>query len=279
MIRPIKFYVFFFIFFSLKNIKGQVRIKGNINYPPDEYKEMILDTTQQNIYYEYIHLAKPDDKSIIKNSLTVLQIGDKYSKFIDRNKLKRDSLEKKFSRLKNIGTNEINQLLQNKIIFKKEVIKDLLKDSLIIQGRVFTTRYKYKEKTPVLNWQLVHEKKSILNYNVKKAVVNYGKRKWIAWYTEEIPIALGPYVFGNLPGLILELYDEKKNFHFIAIGIDNTQNPIYIRDEKKIVDISKDDFLKAERNFHNKPELFIGGGYKGINRLRKRPYNPIEIID
>jgi hypothetical protein len=37
---------------------------------------------------------------------------------------------------------------------------------------------------------------------------------------KEIPINNGPYIFQNLPGLILELEDSDNNFHFTAIAMD-----------------------------------------------------------
>lgn len=281
MNRTINYYILLTLLFSLNNIIGQVKITGNINYPPEEYKEIKLDNSKQNIYYNYTHLENPNDKSKIQNSITVLQIGTKNSKFVDLNTLKVDSLQKKFSTLKNIGTKEINQQINliRKVRFKKDVLKDFQNRLIIFQGKVHSTKYEYEKKTPNLNWELKKENKSILNYNTKKATINYGGRKWIAWYTEEIPINLGPYVFGNLPGLILELYDDERNFHFLTVGIDNKEQEIYKRIEKKIVKTTKKDFLKAERNFHEKPELFIRGMYKGVGKLKKIPYNPIEIID
>lgn len=281
MNSTINYYILLILLFSLNTVIGQVKITGNINYPPEEYTEIKLDNSKQNIYYNYTHLENPNDKSKIQNSITVLQIGTKNSKFVDLNTLKMDSLQKKFSRLNSIGSKEVNQQINliREIGFKKDILKNFQNDLITFQGKVHSTKYEYVEKKPNLNWKLVNDNKTILNYKVKKAMVNYGGRKWVAWYTEEIPINLGPYVFGNLPGLILELYDDKKNFHFIAIGIDNKQKGIYKRVEKKIVKTSKKDFFKAERNFHEKPELFVRGTIRGGANFKKIPYNPIEKID
>jgi len=270
-----------FIYFFTSNVIGQVQIKGNVSFPPIEYKSEKLEQTKQNIFYNYTYVSNPKKTEKTKYSLTVLQIGQNWSKFVDFNTLKKDSIEEKFSHYKNLGVVELNKLLaiRAKIGFKKNTFKELKDNSLTFQGKVHSTKYEYEEKGPSLNWQLKKESKSILNYNAKKATINYGGRKWIAWYTEEIPINLGPYVFGNLPGLILELNDDKKNFHFIAIGMNNEQKEIYKRVEKKIVKTSKKDFFKAERNFHEKPELFVRGTIKGGTNFKKIPYNPIEIID
>lgn len=275
-------FILLIILFQISNLNGQITLKGNFNLPPGKYAEIELDKTKQNIYYNYTHLTSPNDDSKIKSSIVVLQIGGKISKFVDVNTLKTDSLQKKHSVLKTIGSKEANQQINIKrgISFKKSVFKNYQNNYLTTQGKILSTKYEYEEKIPKLNWKLTENNKSILNYKVKKAVVNYGGRNWIAWYTEEIPINLGPYVFGNLPGLILELYDDKKNFHFTAIGIDNEQKEIYKRIEKKIVKTSKKDFFKAERNFHEKPEIFLQNDIvRGVGKFKKIPYNPIEIID
>ncbi|MGY0407965.1 MAG: GLPGLI family protein [Polaribacter sp.] len=280
MKKATKNFIQLFLFFCLSNLIGQVELVGNLNYPVEKYKSIIKDKSKQNIYYSYTHLIAPNDNSKSKTSLLVLEIGRNFSKFVDSNTLKIDSLQERHSHLDNVGTKEINQQINiiEKIGFEKDVIKNFQKDSLIFQGDVYNVKYEYKEKSPNLNWQLQKTTKIILNYKVRKALINYGGRKWIAWYAEQIPISLGPYIFGNLPGLILELYDDKKNFHFLAVGMDNKQREIYKRTEKKIVEISKKKFFKAERNFYEKPELFISpGGYKGV-KLKKTPYNPIELI-
>jgi len=255
-------------------------IVSDRRFSPNVYNSNQIDISKQNVIYKYDYIENLKT-SVRKSSLTILQIGKIISKFTDYNLLKKDSLENKFSKKEYLGAEEMNLIFPvlKEIGFKKEILRDSNKDSITFQGKVHSTKYEYKEKIPSLNWKLKKGDKVILDYKVKKATVNYGGRKWIAWYSEDIPINLGPYIFGNLPGLILELYDNEENFHFSAIGIDNKQTEIYKRIEKKIVRTSKKDFFKAERNFHEKPELFVRGTIRGGANFKKIPYNPIEIID
>lgn len=249
-------------------------------FSPNIYNSNQIDISKQNVIYKYDYIENLKT-SVKKSSLTILQIGKIISKFTDYNLLKKDSLEKKFSKKEYLGVEEMNLIIPilKEIGFKKEILRDSNKDSITFQGKVHSTKYEYEEKSPNLNWTLTNKTKTILNYKVKKAIVNYGGRKWVAWYAEEIPINLGPYIFGNLPGLILETYDDKKNFHFIAVGMNNEEKEIYKRTEEKIVKTTKEDFYKAERNFHEKPELFVRGTIRGGAHFKKIPYNPLEIID
>lgn len=274
-------YILILLCTPFNKIIGQVKITGNINYPPEKYEEIIIDNSKQNIYYNYTYLIEPNYKHEIRSSITVLEVGTKLSKFTDLNTYKIDSLQKKFSLLNSIGVKEINQQVNiiREIGFKKNVFNYFQNNSLTVQSKVHSIKYEYKEETPNLNWQLTNETKTILNYKVRKAHVDYGGRKWIAWYSEQIPINLGPYIFGDLPGLILELHDDKENFHFIAVGLDNKKKAIYQRAEKKIVKTTKESFFKAEKNFHEKPELFVRGTVKGGANFKRIPYNPIELIN
>ena len=95
------------ICFLVNNTFGQIKINGNVNFPTQKYKSEILDKTKQNIYYSYVYSPNTNEKA--KTSLTILQIGQNYSKFTDVFLLKNDSLDKQFSLLKNIGIN-INTL-------------------------------------------------------------------------------------------------------------------------------------------------------------------------
>lgn len=64
------------------------------------------------------------------------------------------------------------------------------------------------------DWELTDEQKTIDNRVLKKAITYYQNRKWTAWYSEELPIQVAPYIFYGLPGVIIELSDENKLFVF-----------------------------------------------------------------
>lgn len=78
----------------------------------------------------------------------------------------------------------------------------------------------YTEFMESLAWNLVDENKTILGHNCQKATLLYGGREWEAWFTFDIPYPYGPYKFGNLPGLILEMKDSKNEWNFIVSHID-----------------------------------------------------------
>ncbi|WP_081414005.1 GLPGLI family protein [Chryseobacterium daeguense] len=67
---------------------------------------------------------------------------------------------------------------------------------------------------------------TIGGYKCNKASVSIGGKKFIAWFTHDIPISDGPYKFRGLPGLILKLNEVNNYIGFELISINKTSLPI-----------------------------------------------------
>ena len=100
----------------------------------------------------------------------------------------------------------------------------------------------YTEYWEIPQWELKKSTKDILNYNCQLAISKYRGRTWYAWFTFDIPISEGPWKLCGLPGLILEAYDEKKDYHYIATGLSKSNIP-----DVGIYNYSEYDWFKTER--------------------------------
>ncbi|MDH6251846.1 GLPGLI family protein [Chryseobacterium sp. H1D6B] len=145
--------------------------------------------------------------------------------------------------------------------------------------------FKYEESNHI-NWQLLNEFKRIGKYKCQKAVTKKYGRKWIVWFTEDIPFPFGPYKFNKLPGLILEAYDEKKEYIFSMYSFRkrkyfcrsaNMQDKVTLVKKSKIFDYQRKEI--ADPNSYNKlitdPETLQFIMKKSQERARN--YNPIEL--
>lgn len=119
--------------------------------------------------------------------------------------------------------------------------------------------YEFK-KRKTISWTLCDDTKNIGIYSVQKATASYGGRDWVAWFTNEIPFSYGPYVFYGLPGLILEIYDTKENYHFTFIQNKNldTENDFSKIIEKRYLGVNKikiqeKDWKGLQLNYYNNP--------------------------
>ncbi len=107
-----------------------------------------------------------------------------------------------------------------------------------------------------LKWTILDQKKKIGNYSCQKAAVSYGGRNWTAWFSTDISIQDGPYIFRGLPGLIIKISDENMDYDFELRQItDFKWDELY--PEKFQREISWEDFRKLQQNFYNDPFAMI----------------------
>ena len=274
----LRFFLVFVLFFSF--IHGQT-FTTNFQVKSSKYSSVIKDSAELEVFYESsISISK--DKTIKGETPLILQIGKNFTKFVDFNTIKKDSLSEVFSHQETIGAKEMNLLSSYRIQFSKNILKNLKSNTVYVQDR-YSKVYQYEEVLPPLNWELKPETKELLGYICRQAKLRFRGRNYTAWYTTEIPFFSGPYLFGGLPGLILQISDDEGEYAFTAIAIQKKKSVIYWRNEENIVKISREDFRKLQRNYFENPGFFIQGkaydqsGNAIVPKLPSKPYNPIEL--
>ena len=119
-------------------------------------------------------------------------------------------------------------------IFNYVIIENADKENYIFHDQLEVLKVYYKQKI-ALQWELTDEKKNIDNVILNKAITHYKNKKWIAWYNPNISISSGPFIFGNLPGLIYEVSSD--DFKISLASIKNkTKNCIKISSKEKPID-------------------------------------------
>lgn len=176
-------------------------------------------------------------------------------------------------------------------------------DSKYIFHRKLSNKYYSYEIKNKIDWKLTKDKKKIGKFTVQKATAEYGGRNWEAWFTREIPLPYGPYIFNGLPGLILEVYDAAKNFTFSFIRNKSFKENINIDIQNffddKVIKIKKEDWKRVQINFYENPlyenkvegwamyhsdgREFSPSDYRGLE-IKAKKYiklynNPIELSE
>lgn len=229
----INFLIIFNVIFSQKTIfKSHTQIIYEMNFKADSTK---------------------NDKT---NDILTLYIGNNQSIFQNDKKFKIDSL---------ISSQPIFQM-PSKPLFKVShvIFKDYNKSEQIYSDKIDNINFGYKEKNPTMSWNLVKGEKNIFSYSCFKAETNFRGRKFIAWYTKDIPISDGPYKFSGLPGLILEVYDSENNFHYNIIAIIKKQQNILYDNDINFIERLK--MIEARRDNIKK---YVKGEIK-VNPLEKK---------
>lgn len=104
-----------------------------------------------------------------------------------------------------IGVDNIEDKLSEIIINRKEkVLTERMEENFFLKKK-----YAITENLPKMIWKLTNDSKTIKNYACKKATTTFRGRTYEVWYTEKIPISIGPWKFNGLPGLILSVQDKE----------------------------------------------------------------------
>ncbi len=152
---------------------------------------------------------------------------------------------------------------------------NIIEKSKIIEDEIFGKEFLIVEKLEVFDWKVLQETKKIGNYTCYKAEViipvsenekqsyqSFLKRNEVkpalfqmkepkektitAWFTPEIPVSLGPLNYWGLPGLILELNEEKNIILCTKIVLSNKKN-IKIKIPNSGKKVTQKEFDKIER--------------------------------
>lgn len=150
------------------------------------------------------------------------------------------------------------------------------------------TSPKYNEKISP-KWTIKKETKKIQNIQTTKAEINLFGRKWIAWFSNEHPFPFGPYKFFGLPGLILDMEDSTKSYHYELINLKK-DNIKYARNPfKDVLTVTKAKCMEMVSTGKYTTALFkdvkIDGKDDGylkqmqirLDEKKKRENNPIEL--
>lgn len=105
------------------------------------------------------------------------------------------------------------------------IYKNYPKNKITTRTLLLTSYVTFNEPYETQAWQLADSTKLIAGYVCRKATTSFRGRDYIAWYAEEIPIADGPWKFGGLPGLIMEVYDSTAAYRYRLIALHTTDLP------------------------------------------------------
>lgn len=116
--------------------------------------------------------------------------------------------------------------------------------------RIYQRSFFVEDSLFLMKWKITKESKQILGYKCKSATTTFRGRSYTAFYTEKIPIPDGPWKFGGLPGLILEIYSHDGICKWKAIEYIQNSN----EKPRKNPDLSKIEFITWQAYVKNYKE-------------------------
>ncbi len=223
---------------------------------------LLLNAQQNNTTRFFYELScKPQkDSSRIEKILTILDITSNKSLYRDYNWIAQDSiLQKEVEKIQKSGVySDIGKLVKWPA-FTYKIKKEYPEMKILFIDGISQKYFSYTENNP-LQWKIQKETGKIKNYEVQKAILDFGGRKWVAWFTKEIPFQDGPYKFHGLPGLIVKIEDTDKNYSWELAGVKKLDKFTELSFTEKlsgftenVAEISKDKFQISYNNFKKDP--------------------------
>lgn len=163
-------------------------------------------------------------------------------------------------------------------ILNSSVFKHFKNNKLHFDRKADNVSFRIEEEIPRFNWKIKNKFKEILNYKCQLAILNYKGRDYEAWFTTKIPLQNGPWKFGGLPGLIVQIYDTTDQFSFKLIGVSKKKHT-YVRNKSKIIIVKNKNLLKSVRNYYKQSlnEVMDGEGKETIKRNLNKFFKLLEI--
>lgn len=233
---------------------------------------------------DYKNMSTPNAKS--ESTTFILLMNNKESYFKSVNVYVSDSL-KYYKKLKETGDTFTDYKTFSNYTSEYPENIGTTAGKIYVTTPVTTANVSYEEPNNI-SWKLINEFKTIGKEKCQKAVTTKYGRSWIAFFNPNIPLNFGPYKFNRLPGLIVELYDEKKDFHYklylfkkrkYICPFANLYKNVKPAKKVKAYQWRKDSFLKTDYS----EILDKSTDPETIRRLNKNSrkkynqYNPIEL--
>ena len=242
---------------------------------------LMISAQNNRVIYEYKYASDSTKIDSLKTEWMYLDINKTGSEYYSKSAFESDSIinesikKQMASGMKSISVSRNRQ--GGEVSYEVEKTYPDYKISLITN--IGNDTYKVSEDRPI-NWKISTDKKKIGEFQTQKATTHFAGRNWIAWFTTDVPIQDGPYKFSGLPGLIVEIADEKNSHKIELKGLKkitetvqeeaNTQGKDIPFLKKKPIDVNRAKYLKIVAQYENDP-------VQGMREVLGRPNSKVMI--
>ncbi len=198
--------------------------------------------------YDYRYLKDTTDVTSESTDRMILQVGYGISKFSSYRAMQIDSLLR-------VSTTEQIEANPDRYIGGEtySIYKNYPTGKFTMTDKIATDWFLVEELIPEQQWTLTDETKEILGYQCKSAKCSFRGREYTAYYTDEIPVADGPWKFGGLPGFIMEVSDADNHYSFTCVGINSKADRTITMPEVSYNKTSRVKFYQTKHRYDTNP--------------------------
>lgn len=242
------------------------------------------------VKYELKFMLDTLERDKFKTQTMVLRMNTKgISVYQEYGKFRSDSVTAARTRNGKIKLSDSNEAIKyqtkardNITIAKSwpEKHKILVRELIGLDGTFY-----YTEDKTDFGWEVdFTQTKEIGGYTCHSAKGSYAGRDYQAWFTPEIPISDGPWLFCGLPGLILEVSSLDKEFLYTCMSIQAGTGPVSLRSLDTAFKTTRERFLKAKERYKVNPAAGVAAMVEdgklqttmNLKNRKPRAYNPQE---
>ena len=266
-----------------------VAIGGGDPESPAEKRDTLAPCDIQ-VKYELKFMPDTLERDMFKTQTMVLRMNTKgISVYQEYGKFRSDSVTAARTRNGKIKLSDTNEAIKyqtkardNITIAKSwpEKHKILVRELIGLDGTFY-----YTEDKTDFGWEVdFTQTKEIGGYTCHSAKGSYAGRDYQAWFTPEIPISDGPWLFCGLPGLILEVSSLDKEFLYTCMSIQAGTGPVSLRSLDTAFKTTRERFLKAKERYKVNPAAGVAAMVEAgklqttmnLKNRKPRAYNPQE---
>jgi GLPGLI family protein len=211
-----------------------------------------VDTAVLSCTYFYDFQEDSLDRSSIQSEEMTLLIGSHSSLFLGTNQVYLDSVLMVFSDepFNQSSLSRMMPMIRGTTVnryCRYHIYNNYLADSIMFTSYLNKKYLKVKESNKI-DWKIEANRDTVISgYKCLEASTEKWGRKYIAWFTLEIPVSYGPYKFCGLPGLIISISDTKKQHCFTINAIKKIkgkQQAMYYQN-KDYIEVTPEDYVKS----------------------------------
>ncbi len=127
-----------------------------------------------------------------------------------------------------------------------EVYQDRKKGMYVELKEFLGKKFLVADDLEKVAWKLGTEQKDILGYTCTKATYQDTSRTLEAWFTPQIPVSGGPQLYGQLPGMILELNLNDGERTYVATSIELGTPEVAVKQPKGGKKVTRAEFEEIQ---------------------------------
>jgi len=240
--------IFSFVLFSISLLAQQT--EGTIFYTQSIKLDIELPEGQEHLRDM---IPSTSDQSKVLHFTPVMSMYKDVDGSSDVTEINEES-EGTEMQVKIVSGSADNRLLKN--LDNKNFVnsRDFLGKKFLIKGDLVASK-----------WKITGEQKKILDFVCQKAVLTEDTTVTEAWFTTQIPVANGPDLYGNLPGMILMMSMEegKKTITATEVKFEKV-NSAFFEKPTKGKKVSKEEFKQIQEE---KIKEMGGGNGRTVIRM------------